>query len=89
MSAAAALRSVTQGTAEYEALLARRASSEHRAAFDHARVLLDHLVTRAARNVVAVRPQRRARIVREERPQEFISIVRTEWIVGRTHRVTH
>ena len=68
---------------------------EHRLAIGDARVLLrrdrrrDAVVARAGRDVVAIRPDRGPRVVREVRAQEFVSVVRAEWVGRRAHRVAH
>src|SRR5215203_2445761 len=52
-------------------------------------MLLDHLVAGAGRRVVPVGPDRRTRIVRKQRTEEFVPIVRTERIRPRADRVAH
>src|SRR5262245_58921270 len=52
-------------------------------------MLLDHIVTRTGRNVIAIGPDRRPRIVRKERPQEFVAIVWAERIRSGAHGITH
>ena len=72
-----------------DALLGRRLAFEHLLAIDDARVLLDEVVARARRHVVAVAPDRRPRIVGKERPQELVAVVRAHRIVARADRVAH
>ena len=71
------------------ALLGRRLPLEHPVAIDDARVLLNHVVAGAGRVVVAVGPDRRAGVIREERPVERVAIVRPERIGRRADRVAH
>jgi hypothetical protein len=72
-----------------EALFGRRLALEHPAAIGDTRMLLDDVVARAGRHVVAVAPHRRPRIVGKERPQELVAIVRAHRIVARADRITH
>src|SRR5438552_6789470 len=72
-----------------DALLPGRLALQHLRAISDARVLLDHFVAGTGWNVVAIRPDRRARVVREERPQEFVTIVRAKWIGTGADCITH
>ena len=72
-----------------DALLGRRLPFQHAVAIDHAGVLLDHVVAGTGRDVVAVGPDRRARVIREERPIEGVSVVRSERIGSDADRVAH
>ena len=71
------------------ALLGRRLAEQHVPAIDGARVLLDDVVAGAGRYVIAVGPNGGPRIIREERPQEFVAIVRAERIGARADRIAH
>src|SRR5262249_12630 len=72
-----------------DALLAGRFALEHLRALHNAGMLLDHVVARAGRDVVTVGPNRRARIIREERPQKFVAIVWAERVGTGADRVAH
>src|SRR5262249_43306847 len=72
-----------------DALLGGRLALEHLRAFHNAGMLLDHVVARAGRDVVAVGPDRRARIIGEERPQKFVAIVWAERVGTGADRVAH
>src|SRR5262249_50339289 len=72
-----------------DALLAGRFALEHLRALNNAGMLLDHVVARAGRDVVAVRPDSRARIIREERSQKFVAIVWAERVGSGADRVAH
>src|SRR2546427_608089 len=71
------------------ALLGRCLAEQHVAAIDGAGVLLDDVVAGAGRYVISVRPHRRTWVIGEQRPQEFVAIVRAERIGARAHRITH
>src|SRR5258707_5300617 len=63
-----------------DTLFGGRLSFQHLRAIGDARMLLDHFVAGAGRNIVAVGPDRRSGIIRKERPQEFVAIVRAKRI---------
>src|SRR2546425_13374830 len=52
-------------------------------------MFLDDIVASAGWDVVTIRPDRGSGIVREERSQKFVSIILTERISARAHRVAH
>src|SRR5215831_5391195 len=52
-------------------------------------MLLNDFITGACWNVVAVGPDRRPRIIRKQRPEEFVAIIGTEWVRTRADRITH
>src|SRR6266480_3423185 len=70
-------------------LLACRLALQHLCAIGDAGMLLDHFVAGTGGNVVAVGPNRRPRIVRKKRTQEFVAIVRAKWIGSDADRIAH
>src|SRR5262245_35712680 len=72
-----------------DALLAGRLALEHLCALHDARMLLDHVVSRAGRDVIAVGPDRRSRVVGEERPQKFVARVWAERVGAGADGVAH
>src|SRR5262249_50881711 len=72
-----------------DALFAGRLALEHLRALHDTAMFLNHFVARAGRDVVTVGPDRRARIIGEERPQKFVAIVRAERVGADADRVAH
>src|SRR6185436_6797842 len=72
-----------------DALLGRAEALQHAVAIDRAGVLLDHVVARAGRVVIGVRPDGDARVVREQRAPEDVAIERPGRVRAGADRVTH
>ena len=72
-----------------DALLCGGFPQQHVATIRDARVLLDHLVARARRDVVAVGPHRGSGVIGEQRSQKLVAVVRAERIGARTHGIAH
>src|SRR5262249_8626430 len=72
-----------------DALLRGGLTLQQLVALDDTCVLLNDLVARAGRHIITVGPNRGAWIIRKERAQEFVSIVRAQRIRSRADRVTH
>ena len=58
----------------HHALFRRRFSAQHAHPIDHTGVLLDHVVAGAGGDVVPVGPDRRSRVVGEQRAQELVPV---------------
>ncbi len=72
-----------------DTLFGCRLAFQHAGAVHGTRVLLDDRVARARRQVVAIRPDGRTRIVREEGPVELVAVILAERIARRAHGVAH
>ena len=70
-----------------DALLSGTEPPKHSCTVHHARVLLDDVVTGTRADVVTVRPDREPGIVRKERPQELVLVVRPERVRADAHGI--
>src|SRR5580692_9324304 len=76
-------------TVDHHALLVRGLALQHPRSISGAHVLLDHRISGARWQVIAIGPDRGARIVRKKRPIEFVTVIATHWIGSGADGVTH